>query len=173
MKEPSLRGTLRRLLESALAIQHAASSAPDHLLDVLEEPRQVAVGLVEEAANLAAAAQAQLDRLAACPESSVRDELAALHARAAVAPASSRRDLDALIADKQAALAEIAELERGQARTTQHLLRIASAVELATVRLLAASAPDATGASRELDRLALQADAAVRTARAMSGTAVR
>lgn len=174
VREESLRGTLRRLLERALAIQHAASSAPEHLLGVLEEPRSVALGLVEEAARLAIAAQGQLDRLAACNESAVRDEIAALQARhAAATQESAKRTLEGFLAEKHATLAEIAELERAQAESTQRLLRVASGVELATVRLLAASAPDATGASREIDRLSLQADAAVRTARAMAGPVVR
>lgn len=160
VRAPQLRGTLRMLLERTLVLHAAGAGESAQAQALLALPRATALRLAGEAIELAQDAQAAQDRLERCGETELWESLEALRAQA---QSGAGADLAAAIAAKEAALAEVAALERAQIAATQRLLRVAGALELAAVQVLAAGAPDQRSLSLELEQLA--AEAAASTAR--------
>ena len=95
-------------------------------------------------------------------------ELESLKARAQHNP-WERETLAPLIASKEQALAQVALLEQEQVLTTQKLLRVASALELASVHALVATTMASPGGlSLELRRLTAEAEFAATAARELA-----
>jgi protein kinase-like protein len=162
----SLHGTLVRLFGRTLIISSAKDKARPDARALLEEPHNLSLQLAAQAMDLAEAAQASLEQLEHFREDEIWAELAALRAKAAM-EAGKEAEISILIREKEAELVAISRLEQGQALASQRLLRIASALELAAVRVVAASVPDASGITRELERFALETEIAATTARDM------
>jgi hypothetical protein len=165
VKAPSLRGTVRRLFERLLVLRGTRDSASPHVQLLLEEPCEAALRLAEQGLALAQATQAMLERVRLAGEPELWAELESLRARAQRNP-TEREALEPLIATKEQALAQVALLEREQVLTTQKLLRVASALELASVHaLVAVTTASPGGLSLELRRLTEEAEFAATAAR--------
>jgi hypothetical protein len=165
VQTPSLRGTVRRLFERLLVLRGTRHTAAPHVQLLLEEPCAAALRLAEQGLVLAQAAQAILERVRLAGEPELWAELESLKARAEHFPAE-RPALAPLISAKEQALAQVALLEREQVLTTQKLLRVASALELASVHaLVAASTASPGGLSMELRQLTEEAEFAAGAAR--------
>jgi hypothetical protein len=136
VKDPDVRGTLRRVFERTLVIHGAATRGPPHVQMLLEEPTRSALELAERGMALAESTQQALDRLTRSGEADLLADLESLRARAAAHPAQ------AAALEREAAVKQ-AVLEQEHLRQAHQLLSVASTLELASVHALGALAEEA------------------------------
>lgn len=157
VKVPALRGTLRRVLERALVIHGVGRGGPPHVEMLLDGPRRAALTLASQGIRMGLAAEQALRHLSLAGEAELLSDVETLRHRLQNGGDSS---LASLLAKKQAALEQISELERASTLATQRLLRIATALEVASVHVLVAANPRSEEFSQVLKDLVSEAQVA-------------
>jgi len=157
VKVPALRGTLRRVLERALVIHGVGRGGPPHVEMLLDGPRRAALTLASQGIRMGLAAEQALRHLSLAGEAELLSDVETLRHRLQNGGDSS---LASLLAKKQAALEQISELERASTLATQRLLRIATALEVASVHVLVAANPRSEEFSQILKDLVSEAQVA-------------